>query len=94
MVNILNVNEVFRNGIKIKMDKITYQEIIKMIDRGEEFKIFYQSHKLWISQTKENIILTPDGKPEESQYFKNLSEFEEKAKLGENLLSEVKDFIE
>lgn len=79
MVNILNVNEVFRNGIKIKMDKITYQEIIKMIDRGEEFEIFYQSHKLWISQTKENIILTPDGKPEESKYFKNLSEFEEKA---------------
>lgn len=73
------------------MDKITYQE---MIDRGEEFKIFYQSHKFWISQTKENIILTPDGKPEESQYFKNLSEFEEKAKLSENLLSEVKDFIE
>lgn len=94
MVNILNVNEVFRNGIKIKMDKITYQEIIKMIDRGEEFEILYQSHKFWISQTKENIILTPDGKPEESQYFKYLSEFEEKAKLGENLLSEVKDFIE
>ena len=76
------------------MDKIAYQEMIEMIDRGEEFEIFYQSHKFWISQTQENIILTPDGKSEESQYFKNLSEFEEKAKLGEKLLSEVKEFIE
>lgn len=76
------------------VDNMTYQEMIEMIDRGEEFEIFYQSHKFWISQTKDHIILTPDGRPDQSQYFKTLKEFEIEARLDGELLSDIKDFIQ
>ncbi|MBF0819111.1 hypothetical protein [Streptococcus acidominimus] len=69
---------------------ISYEEMIEMIERGEEFIITYAENRYWISQTQDYIILTPIDTGE-SQLYSDLEDFLENATFGEYRLCNLKD---
>lgn len=69
---------------------ITYEEMIEMIERGEEFIITYSGNRYWISQTKDYIILTPIDTGE-SQLYTDLEDFLKNATLGDYHLCCLKE---